>query len=245
MPVSFDRVADIYDRTRGLPPYIMKKVVAALANELKGYRTVLDAGVGTGRYAKPLQNKVFRLVGIDISERMLEKAHLKGVKNLHLADVCHLPFRDLSFDATICNHVLHLVEDWKTALTQITRVTRHVLVSTTYGSPNPIHETYEELLRKHGYARRKLGISEAELKGFVKPTRTIAAVAKLPVSADKTISMLEEKAYSYQWNIPNNLNRLIITDLKARFEGKIYHRDIQILVWKAEALKQHLSSSDK
>jgi len=242
LPVSFDRVADIYDETRGLPPQIMKKVVATLTNELKGCKTILDAGVGTGRFARPLQNKGFELVGIDISEKMLEKANEKGVKNLHLADVRHLPFRDLSFDATICNSVLHLIEDWKTALREIIRVTRHVLVSTTYGSPNPIHEAYEELLRKRGYARRKLGISEAELKSFVEPTRFIAPVTNIQVSADKTLNMLDEKACSYQWDVPNHLHRSVMTDLKACFEGKIYYRDIQILVWKTAALKRYLKA---
>ena len=147
MPVSFDRVADIYDKTRGLPPHVMKKAIAALTNELKGHKTILDAGAGTGRYAKPLQNKGFELVGVDVSEKMLKKANQKGVKGLILTDVCHLPFRDLSFDVTICNSVLHLIEDWRTALKEITRVTRHVLVSTVYSSPNPIHQAYDELLR--------------------------------------------------------------------------------------------------
>jgi len=245
LSVSFDKVADIYDRSRGLPPHIMKKVIAALTDELEGYKLILDAGAGTGRYAKPLQNKGFELVGVDISEKMLKKANQKGVENLLLADVRCLPFRDLSFDATICNHVLHLVEDWKIALKEIARVTRHVLVSTIYGSPNPIHQAYDELLRKRGYARRKRGISEAELKGFVEPTRSIASVAKVPVIADKTLNMLEEKAYSYQWDVPNHLHRSFLRDLKARFKGKVYHREIQILAWKTETLNRYLSSIDK
>jgi len=240
--VSFDRVADIYDRSRGLPSHIMKKVVTAITDELRGCETILDAGVGTGRYAKPVQDQGFELVGVDISEKMLMKAFQKGLKNIYLADVCHLPFRDLSFDATICNHVLHLIEDWRTALKEITRVTRHVLVSTIYGNPNPIHQAYDELLRKRGYARRKLGVSEAELKGFVEPTRSIASVAKVAVIADKTLNMLEEKVYSYQWDIPSHLHCSVLKDLKARFKGKVYHREIQVLVWKTETLNRYFEA---
>jgi len=244
LTVSFDRVAHIFDKTRGLPPHIMKKLVNALTAELKGCRTILDAGVGTGRFAKPLQNKGFDLVGVDISSKMLERAHQKGVKNLCLADARHLPFRDLSFDATISNHVLHLIEDWKAALREITRVTRSILTSTTYGSPNPLREAYEELLKKRGFEQRRLGISEAELKSFIQPLRFMVAITNMPVNVDKTLAMFDEKACSHQWDVPNHVHRSVMKDLRACFAGKIYYRDVQILVWKTETLKRYLKMSN-
>jgi len=213
LTVSFDRVADVYDKTRSFPPRIMKRVVKALTEELEGCRTILDAGVGTGRYAILLQNSGFELVGIDVSRKMLQKAKQKGVANLHLADARYLPFNDLYFDATVCNHVLHLIQEWKTVLREITRVTRHIFLSTTYGSPNPISEAYEELLKKYAFERRKRGISEAQLGNFLKPTRFIAAVTNTPVKADKTLTMFEEKACSRHWDVPNHLHSQILKDL--------------------------------
>jgi predicted TPR repeat methyltransferase len=60
----------------------MEPLVTTLIKELTGYRNILDVGVGTGRFAKPLQNHKLNIVGIDIARRMLEKATAKGVRNL-------------------------------------------------------------------------------------------------------------------------------------------------------------------
>ena len=39
-----------------------------------------------------------------------------------MADTCHLPFPDSSFDAVIELNMLHHIADWKKAITQIKRV---------------------------------------------------------------------------------------------------------------------------
>src|SRR6266571_1138461 len=57
--LSFDRVAAIYDETRGLAPRAMARVLAVLVDQLQGKR-VLEVGVGTGRYAVPLQKSGIR-----------------------------------------------------------------------------------------------------------------------------------------------------------------------------------------
>lgn len=58
-----------------------------------GDRLVLDVGTGTGRFLPHFS----RVVGIDLSENMLEKAKKYG-KPLIRADAEHLPFKDGSFD---------------------------------------------------------------------------------------------------------------------------------------------------
>src|SRR3989442_11654166 len=121
--LSFDRVATIYDETRSLPPRAMARVLAVLVDELHG-KQVLEIGVGTGRYAVPLQKSGIRVVGGDISRKMVEVGLTKGLRDVVFADAARLPFRSKSFDVATTNHVLRLISDWRDGLMEIARVTR-------------------------------------------------------------------------------------------------------------------------
>jgi len=241
MKIPFDRVADIYDKTRGLPPEIMRKMVQALVKELKGYKTVLDIGVGTGRFAKPLQENGFEVVGIDISRGMMQNAKKKGLSNLLLGDACFLPFTDSSFDAALSAHVLHLISEWQTALKEICRVTKGELFSITHVHSGPISEAYEELAKERGYDTRNIGLSERELKGIVKPTKSFRAVSWVS-RADERLTYLRQRAYSRQWKVPENVDKQIVQELVRRFAGQKYPLEIYILRWNIKDLKSHLKN---
>ena len=111
---NYDRVADIYDATRGLSPEVEQQVGDGLARllEERGARSVLEVGIGTGRIAVLLAARGVKVTGVDISTAMLqklrEKRHDVGVV---LAESSSLPFRPASFDAVIFSHILHLVPD--------------------------------------------------------------------------------------------------------------------------------------
>jgi ubiquinone/menaquinone biosynthesis C-methylase UbiE len=124
---SFDRVAHLYDATRGLPPTAEAVVADGLAHLLEGAgaRSLLDLGVGTGRIAVPLAARGYPAVGVDISPGMLAVLRAKGsnVQPL-LAEATRLPFRDGAFDATLLVHILHLVPDMEAALAETIRVVR-------------------------------------------------------------------------------------------------------------------------
>lgn len=244
MSVSFDRVAEIFDETRGMPPKAMENAVKTLVKELNGYKRILDAGVGTGRYAKPLQDSGFEVVGIDIARKMLGKAVDKGVYNLFLSDACNLPFRDSSFDAAISFSVLHLISEWKTALREITRVTSDVLISMVRRHRNPIREAYNESMKRQGHEIRKVGIGEIELIEFVEPRKTIQA-ACYNVHADKTLEFIEDKAYSHQWNVPDSLHKQAMSEIRDKFVGKVYAQATDILMWDVKDLKAYLRASHR
>ena len=157
MRISFDCASEIYDKTRGPPEAVMKQLVETLINELRGYTTVLDAGVGTGRFAKPLQDGGFEVVGIDIAKKMINKAVEKSVCNLIRSDACFLPFRDNSFDVAICVHLLHLISEWKAALKEICRVTGKAIVSIDYVRRNPIAKLMIVCLKVVGVKVEGLG----------------------------------------------------------------------------------------
>jgi len=111
--VSFDRVADVYDRTRAMPPDATATVAARIAAVLRDVAPnprLLEAGLGTGRIAVPLLEAGVRVVGIDIATAMLAQARRKRADlAVVVADATAPPFRNASFDGALFVHVLHLV----------------------------------------------------------------------------------------------------------------------------------------
>src|SRR3989337_3535293 len=159
--ISFDRVADVYDETRGLPPTPLAKAVGVLAEELQGKR-VLEIGVGTGRYAVPLQKSGIRVVGIDISRKMVEVGLAKGLREVVFADGARLPIASKSFDVAMTIHVLHLIPDWRDHLLEIARVTREnymTIVERTYRADS-IKREYDRLGREAGYSWTAPGLHQ-------------------------------------------------------------------------------------
>jgi SAM-dependent methyltransferase len=111
--VSFDRVADVYDRTRAMPPDATAAVTAGIAAVLRDAAPnprLLEVGLGTGRIAVPLAEAGIRVVGIDIATAMLAQARSKRADlAIVVADATAPPFRTASFDGALFVHVLHLV----------------------------------------------------------------------------------------------------------------------------------------
>ncbi|HVP26805.1 MAG TPA: class I SAM-dependent methyltransferase [Candidatus Bathyarchaeia archaeon] len=97
--------------TTGFGDEVINAVSDALA-VFKGKR-LLEVGVGSGRNALPLFEKIKPwLVGLDLSREMLETAKtkmrlFKRNLNLVLGDADHLPFTDEAFDALFCMSTMH------------------------------------------------------------------------------------------------------------------------------------------
>lgn len=236
--MCFDRVADIYDKTRGPPQHIMEQLNKVLTRELRGYATILDVGVGTGRFAKPLQDKGFEVVGVDIAEQMMKKAVERGVHNLVRGDARFLPFKDSSFDAAVCVHVLHLIGEWRTALREICRVTQEFMVSMIYAKENPLMDAEDSLLKKHGFERRRVGEGEWELKDLVKPSKSVF-VASYSSSADEHLKYLSQRVYSHQWEIPETVNNMVVDELRRQFSGRTFPQELRLLLWNINNLKAY------
>jgi len=85
-------------------------------------KTILEIGVGTGRNAKPLLEKIEPcFIGLDLSKKMIQAAkkkllgHKKNV-NLILGDADHLPFASDSFGGVLCMSTMHYFFDQEKAL---------------------------------------------------------------------------------------------------------------------------------
>ncbi|AMQ19352.1 class I SAM-dependent methyltransferase [Thermococcus peptonophilus] len=85
---------------------------------------VIELGVGTGLNL-PLYPEGVEIVGIDISEKMLEKARKKSSKakvSLRKADARELPFSDGSFDTAVSTFFLCVVPEKEKVIKEIYRV---------------------------------------------------------------------------------------------------------------------------
>lgn len=120
---SFDRAASIYDKTRPLPEPTATHGIQAILDIVGPEALVLDAGTGTGRISIPLLKRGARLVGCDLSMKMLMRLQEKiPSAQLAQADAADLPFPANSFDALLTVHVMHLVGPWREALREFRRV---------------------------------------------------------------------------------------------------------------------------
>lgn len=104
--------------------YYERPAMLALAGDVAG-RSILDVGCGSGSLSAALRDRGATVTAVDASAGMLELAEerLGDDVELRAADLNdRLPFDHGSFDDVIASLVLHYLEDWTTALTEMRRV---------------------------------------------------------------------------------------------------------------------------
>lgn len=233
--VSFDRVANVYDETRGFPEAAQKDILDVLCRDLAKGAAILDIGSGTGRFALPLSSRGFLVVGIDISDKMLGVSRSKGFDRCIRGDSSYLPFKDATFDFALATHILHLLEDWAATLAEVRRVVRDSLLSVVIDREwDWFGEGYYDLLEEYGYTARKLGLREKDLAGRVKPrlAKNAAHVVHRQL-ADRLIDILEGRCFSTQWEVPEELHRAVIAEMREKHSGKeiVSSYDVLIYAW--------------
>jgi SAM-dependent methyltransferase len=238
-------MADEYDATRESATQLE---VDALAKSLEGCRTVLDVGVGTGRFAKPLSDIGFEVTGVDVSRRMLLKAREKGLERLLLGDAYKMPFRDKSFDAAIIIHVLHVVVDWATVMQDLGRVTRGNVMSilrvpqgaitppvAATGNPAPQSRMGYPVRTQH-----RMWQNELELRARVRPLkleRIRDETISIPV-ADAVRSMHAKRAMGAQIVPPDVKQQMLERIIAMTGVQKVQRRIVEDLaVWGADDLQ--------
>jgi demethylmenaquinone methyltransferase/2-methoxy-6-polyprenyl-1,4-benzoquinol methylase len=123
----FDRIAPVYDvmnhvMTAGLDRRWRKLAVQEVV--WPGDR-VLDACCGTGDLAVEAERRGGRVVGLDFSERMLERARKKsGAIEWVQGDALALPFGDGEFDAATVGFGVRNLADLEGGLRELARVLR-------------------------------------------------------------------------------------------------------------------------
>jgi demethylmenaquinone methyltransferase / 2-methoxy-6-polyprenyl-1,4-benzoquinol methylase len=123
----FDRIAPVYDAmnhvmTAGLDRRWRR---ITIDETVRSDDRVLDACCGTGDLAIAARGRGADVVGVDFSERMLERAARKEPQVEWVrADVLALPFEDSSFDAVTVGFGVRNVEDLEAGVRELRRVLR-------------------------------------------------------------------------------------------------------------------------
>jgi demethylmenaquinone methyltransferase / 2-methoxy-6-polyprenyl-1,4-benzoquinol methylase len=127
--LMFDRIAPVYDvmnrvMTAGLDRRWRRLTVGAV---VRSGDTVLDACCGTGDLALAAERAgAKRVVGLDFSPRMLERARRKSASVTWIeGDLLALPFDGEAFDAATVGFGVRNVADLELALRELRRVLRH------------------------------------------------------------------------------------------------------------------------
>ena len=154
-----DRVRD-YDRwyhtSRGaLIDAVETQLAFRLSLPVPGERT-LDAGCGTGNFARKLARRGCRVTGVDISPAMLAaaRAHAdrEGISlRLIRGDICDLPLPGNTYDSIYSMTAVEFVPDLAAAHAELMRVLRpggRLLVGTVNGE-GPWGRAYVRRAREH------------------------------------------------------------------------------------------------
>lgn len=211
--ISFDRIADRYDATRGGESR-GRRLAQDLAPLLDVSRRALEIGVGTGVIALGLRNLGLTVDGLDISREMLALAQKRVGDVLVQGDATRLPIRSSCIEQAYSVWVLHLVADVRMVMDEVVRVLRRggryfVMDGRPHNeADDPIDEIWLEF-------RAALGSAEpsSRLQGYAEHGRSaglrvvdVVPTGPYPVAMKATAvaDNIEGRVQSWMWSIPDD-----------------------------------------
>jgi phosphatidylethanolamine/phosphatidyl-N-methylethanolamine N-methyltransferase len=148
---AYARWAPVYDLVFGAV-FERGRTAAIQAAERIGGR-ILEVGVGTG-ISLPDYARHNRLIGVDISEPMLRKAHervraerLTHVQGLAVMDGTRLAFPDGAFDVVVAQYVITAVPQPEATLDEFVRVLKpggEIVLINHIGAETGFRRTFEQ-----------------------------------------------------------------------------------------------------
>jgi phosphatidylethanolamine/phosphatidyl-N-methylethanolamine N-methyltransferase len=149
----YEKLANVYDLAFG-PTLNAGRVQAVKRMRIRPGEAILEVGVGTGINAT-LYPRECPVVGVDLSESMLEKARerlaRKGLYNVRLMqmDAAHLRFPDESFDIVYAPYLISVVPDPVKVASEMRRVCRkggRIVILNHFRSPGFLLSRAERMI---------------------------------------------------------------------------------------------------
>jgi ubiquinone/menaquinone biosynthesis C-methylase UbiE len=228
--VCFDRAADVYDTTRRV---VQPEAIKALVEELSDCSSVLELGVGTGRLAVPLMERGLRVVGVDLSRKMLDQGRAKGLNRLVMGDVCRLPFRPKSVDGVLAVHVLHLIDGLRDVVAEAAAVARKKLVTIMerrYSPDRTVTWAYDQAVRRRGVRSARRWVQPELGIGMIVPPRRFEILVRYEEreTAEAALAALERRLWAHTWDVPDDVHREVLAELSGRFAGTDICQDVDV-----------------
>jgi ubiquinone/menaquinone biosynthesis C-methylase UbiE len=91
---------------------VRERLIARLGNILSKNHLILDAGCGPGTYGMLLAQTGYKVIGVDISSKLLKLSRTRAKRvgcnfPVVLCDLENLPFKEGTFDICLCAYTLH------------------------------------------------------------------------------------------------------------------------------------------
>lgn len=141
---SFEEIAKYYDRTRKKRKIIIRKLATYISSFINydGEFTIMEPGIGTGEILYPFIKKKCKIVGVDVSDKMLniaaDKYRSHGIDVAVYNSGCMVPIKEkvnlyrteflngfntkLKFDCILTNLFIHLNKEWRAIIDKIARL---------------------------------------------------------------------------------------------------------------------------
>jgi SAM-dependent methyltransferase len=202
---SFDRVAAIYDDTRG-----GQRRGDRFADDLAPWivgPTVVELGVGTGLIAAGLRRLGIDVAGFDLSGAMLREAIDRLGSRVAMADVDCLPLADDTVDTAIFVWVLQLVPDPIATLGEAARIVRPggrvvaILSNGEYAPDDEIAPIFDGLAALHTDRLGRNEIVAADAPGLSLAHQGFTNWDEFPDTIADQIQGIENRIYSSMFDV--------------------------------------------
>lgn len=203
----FATIADRYDLITVVLSYGQdrrwKRRLASLAEPLAGARA-LDLATGTGDIAFELASRGARVIGLDVTPRMVAIARAKvrrgAAARFVVGDMMALPFADASFDIVTTGYGLRNVPELGAAIDEIRRVLRPrgIALSLDFNRPSNgiVRAAYLAYLRAVGGALGWALHRDPDTYRYIP-----ASIRRYP-GGDGVARMLEERGFAHVHHHP-------------------------------------------
>jgi ubiquinone/menaquinone biosynthesis C-methylase UbiE len=221
----YNHIATIYDATRSLPFKISQQVTDTVLQLVSATpkTTFLEIGIGTGIIGIPFVQRGYPYTGIDISAEMMAQippklGSLPPNLTLIQSDASILNFADRTFDVVLMRHVIHLIPDWRSLLSEIRRVLKPNGFYLYCESPWTPHQTqfeqqWQNILRQQpGYQKPSFENSDrASQEQVIEWLRTEGAQVESLVAAEWQVEetvgdrlrIYETRDHGSCWSVPD------------------------------------------
>jgi ubiquinone/menaquinone biosynthesis C-methylase UbiE len=216
--LSFERIADRYDATRG-GEQRGRRTAGGLAPLLNPAYPVVEVGIGTGVVALGLRELGFTVVGVDLSPAMAQRARRRLGPVVAIADAAQLPVADATIQQVVSVWLLHLVTDRAAVLAKVARALRpggRYLVSSAQVRVRPEDEIERLVFNMRdqldpGWRNDERQILDAAPSaGFTVVDQRPAAPDEVAQSPAEVADSIEAKTWSSLWNLTDGQWRTVV-----------------------------------